>query len=272
MIPEPGAKETAHATIIEWKDSVAFSFGPPQRNKFCQLVWIRAGEVVALRCIDAEVVELPRFGFVVRSLLVFADGLPLACHQGPAAGHLEVLEGVGCRRLCITEDTGKRMTGDGQLSPSPEYVRRGDLEEVVDGGHDVSDVDELPAHRPPLVFSDAGWPGHDHRDVDPALVGVLLVPLERAVAALGPSPRIVGVAMWSTDLVDPFDGLVWCFEDPVEVLHLVHDAEGTTLLGGAVVGEDDEERVVQFSNSAETVDEATDLVVGVVEKGGKGFL
>ena len=236
MIPEPGTKETAHATIIEWEDSVAFGFGPPQRNKFCQLVWIRAGEVVALRCIDAEVVELPRFGFVVRSLLVFADGLPLACHQGPAAGHLEVLEGVGCRRLCITEDIGKRVTCDGQLAPASEHVRGSDLEEVVDGGHDVSDVGELPAHRPPLTFFDTGWPGHDHRDVDPALVGVLLVPLERAVAALGPSPRIVGVAMWSTDLVDPFDGLVWCFEDPVEVLHLVHDAEGTTLLGGAVVG------------------------------------
>ena len=51
-------------------------------------------------------------------------------------------------------------------------------------------------------------PVHDERDVDPALVGVLLVPLEGGVAGLGPAPRVVGVAVGPADVVDPLDRLV----------------------------------------------------------------
>ncbi len=112
----------------------------------------------------------------------------------------------------------------------------------------------------------------DQRHVDTTLVGVLLVPLERRVPALGPAPRVVGVAVGTTDVVDPVDRLVGGLEDAVEELHLVHDAERAALLGRAVVGEHDEDRVVELTHRAQAVDQPADLVVGVVEERGEGLL
>ena len=116
-------------------------------------------------------------------------------------------------------------------------------EGLVDGGGDVVDVVELVAQIAP--GGDAVRPVHDERDVDAAFVGVLLVPLERCVAGLGPAPRVVRVAVGPADVVDPLDGLVGGLDHEVEVLHLVHDAERPALLAGSVVRQQDEERVVE---------------------------
>ena len=68
------------------------------------------------------------------------------------------------------------------------------------------------------------------------------------------------------------DRLVGRLEDAVEELHLVEDAERPALLARAVVGEDEHERVVELAGRGEVVDEATDLVVGVVEERGERLL
>ena len=103
-------------------------------------------------------------------------------------------------------------------------------------------------------------------------MGVLLVPLERRVAGLGPAPRVVGVAVGAADVVDPSDGLVGSLQDHVEVLHLVHDAELAALLAGAVVRQQDDHGVVELAEPLEVVDEAADLGVGVLQEGGEGLL
>ena len=108
--------------------------------------------------------------------------------------------------------------------------------------------------------------------MDAALVGVLLVPLERGVAGLGPTPRVVGVAVGPADVVDPLDGLVGCLQDHVEVLHLVHDAELATLLAGPVVGQQHDHRVVEDAELLEFVEESSDLGVGVLEESGERLL
>ena len=69
-----------------------------------------------------------------------------------------------------------------------------------------------------------------------------------------------------------FDRFVGGLEDPVEELHLVHDAVGPAFLRGAVVGEHDEHRVVELAHVAQAVDEPSDLVVGVVEERGERLL
>jgi hypothetical protein len=56
------------------------------------------------------------------------------------------------------------------------------------------------SRSPPV--GDAVGPVHDQRHVDAAFVGVLLVPLERGVAGLGPTPRVVGVAVGPADVVE----------------------------------------------------------------------
>ncbi len=103
-------------------------------------------------------------------------------------------------------------------------------------------------------------------------MGVLLVPLERRVAALRPTPRVVGVAVRATDVVDPLHRFVRRLEDAVEELHLVHHPVRPALLRGAVVGQDHHDRVVEPAEVAQSVDEPADLVVGVVEERGERLL
>ena len=79
-------------------------------------------------------------------------------------------------------------------------------------GRDVDHVVELVAQAPRAV-GDARRPVHDERHVHAAFVGVLLVPLERRVAGLGPAPGVVGVAVRSADVVEALHRLVGRLED-----------------------------------------------------------
>ena len=49
---------------------------PPQVDQVPQAFGVGVGEVVALRPVVVEVIELPRLGVVVGALGVFADCLP----------------------------------------------------------------------------------------------------------------------------------------------------------------------------------------------------
>ena len=51
------------------------------------------------------------------------------------------------------------------------------------------------------------------------------------------------MAVRPADVIDPIDGVVRRLEDAVEELHLVHNTEGSALLGGTIVGEHNEEDV-----------------------------
>ncbi len=164
------------------------------------------------------------------------------------------------------------MPGHRELLDPSVHPGRGDAHEFVDRRSDVGDEGELIAPGSGRIAGDPFGPVHHHRHVDPAFVGVLLVPLERGVAALRPAPRVVGVAVRAADVVDALDGLVGRLEDPVEELHLVHDPERTALLRCAVVRQHDEHGVVELSEPSQSVDEATDLIVGVVEERGEGLL
>ena len=113
---------------------------------------------------------------------------------------------------------------------------------------------------------------HDERHVHATFVGVLLVPLKGRVAGLRPTPRVVGVTVGPTDVVDALDRFVGCFQDHVEELHLVHNAKGATLLAGAVVGHQEDQRVVELTESLQFVHEAAELFVGVLQESGVGLL
>ena len=122
------------------------------------------------------------------------------------------------------------------------------------------------------TLADGAGPVHDERNVNTPFMGVLLVPLERSVARLGPAPRVVRVAVGTADVIDAGDGLVRRLDEEVEELHLVEHSERTALLTGSVVGEHDEQGVVESPLGLDGIDEATDLGVGVLDEGGKGLL
>ena len=180
------------------------------------------------------------------------------CTRGPAEAAGSVSSGA------------QRASGHGHLLETAVDGGRLDAHHVVDGGDDVAHVVELVAHRTGVV--DHRRPVDDHGHVDAALVGVLLVPLERRVAGLGPSPRVVGVAVGPADVVEAADGLVGRLHQEVEELHLVQHAERSALLAGPVVRQQEDQGVVELAERVELVDQPADLVVGVVQEGGEGLL
>ena len=86
------------------------------------------------------------------------------------------------------------------------------------------------------LICNASRPMHDQRYVHSALMRVLLVVLERSVTGLRPTPRVVRVAMWTTDVVDAPNCFLGSLEQEVEELHLMHNSEGAALLACTVVG------------------------------------
>ena len=60
-------------------------------------------------------------------------------------------------------------------------------------------------------------------------------------------------------IIEPFDGLIGVLFDTLEELHLVEYAAGSALLGGPVVGGDDDQGVVELADLFEERDQAADL-------------
>ena len=265
----PGEEELDRA-VVERQDPLVLSLDPPQRDQLGQLLGHGLGEVVALGAVDVVVVELPGVLVERHALGVAGDRLPSVGDDRPVAEHLVVLHQLGCGSSRIVERVPHRLSADRHLLVAAVDVRGGDPEEVVDRGDDVVDVVELVADGSSV--GDLGRPVDDEGHVDPALMGVLLVPLERGVAGLGPAPRVVGMAVGATDVVEPLDRFVRRLDDHVEVLHLVHDAERTTLLAGPVVGQQKNQRVVELTELLEVVDEPADLGIGVLEERGERLL
>ncbi len=264
--------EELEGAVVEGEHPVTLRLAPPQRRQLLESLGLGVGQVGALGGIGGEVVELPGLGIEVGPREVSAHGLPTTGDQRPAPAVLEVLERVGRRSRCVVEDLSEGAAGHRELLDPVVDLGSLDVDQVVDRRRDVGDMDELSAQAAALVWIDAGGPVDDEGNVDAALVGVLLVPTERGVAGLGPPPRVVGVAVRPTDVIDALHGLLGRLEDAVEELHLMHHAVGPALLGRAVVGEDHEDGVVESAETSEAVHEPTDLGVGVVEEGGERLL
>ena len=80
------------------------------------------------------------------------------------------------------------------------------------------------------------------------------------------------MAVRTADGVEPLHRFVHILAQAIEVAHLVEHACRAAFLTGAVVGHRDEDGVVQLPQPRQRVDVATEVVVGVVEEGRKGFL
>ena len=162
---------------------MSLGFGPPQVDQLGQPGGLAVGKVRALRGIGAEVVQLPRLGVEIITLVVLRDCFPPAAvtlgDQRPAAGVLEVLQRVRCRGRRILEHGDERVSGDRHLVDSPVGVGWRDTKQFVDRRDDVGDVDELRPLRAGLVGTEPVGPVHDHRHMHTTLVGVLLVPPKR---------------------------------------------------------------------------------------------
>ena len=115
-------------------------------------------------------------------------------------------------------------------------------------------------------------PVRDQRDAHAAAVRVLLVPAQRRVADLRPAPGIVGRAAQPADLGEVRLHLVGILRPPHEEARLVGLAARAAFLRRAVVGHQQDDRVVELVRGLQVIDQPADLRVGVIEEGGERFL
>ena len=119
------------------------------------------------------------------------------------------------------------------------------------------------------VCLDLCGPGDDHRIGRAALVARVALPhLERRVERPGPAGRIVVVGLRAAEVVDVLERLLDRVGQAVEDLVLVHRAVRAAFAGGAVVGDEHDQRVVELAALLEVVEHPPELVVGVAQEAG----
>ena len=197
---------------------------------------------------------------------------PAVVVQALHAQHLEILGAVARRRVepagVVVEGIGEANTLDRLLCDAVDLDRRRDAGELEQRRHDVDDVVELPADA--ALVLDLGRPGDRHAVLGPAEEGRdLLGPLERRVEGPGPRDGVVRVGLVVAPLVVVRHVFGSGRIDAVERQHLVPGAHRRALGRSAVVAADvDDDRIVELAHVVDSLDDATDLVVGVGEVGG----
>ena len=128
--------------------------------------------------------------------------------------------------------------------------------------HQVDNVPRLAFERAAAGY--AGRPMRDKRRGDPALVGIVLVEPEGRVAGICPA-RPVTVIRPRLAHSFKFRALV---QDVLRTA-LGVEAPRVPFRTGAVVGEEDDERVIQLSIGAQVIEQTADVAVHDVHHGGE---
>ncbi|CAB4713163.1 unannotated protein [freshwater metagenome] len=258
--------------VVERQDVVLLRLGEEERLQLGQPLGVIGGDVAGLGPVRRGVVELPAVLVERRQLdltdgprrAVLGDGGPAFVVDPAVAVHLEVLRHVLLGRGAVAQARRHRGALDRVLRDAVDRggVRQsGDLE---DRRGDVDDVVPLVPHR--AGVGDAGRPVHDEAVAGAAVVGGdLLGPLVGRVHGQCPADVVVRVRRRPADVVELLEDAVGRVGQAVETQHLVERALDAALAGGAVVAEDvEDDGVVELAEPLDLVDEAADLLVGVL--------
>ena len=283
-------RSTSHAfehRAVDRHHAVLAGLGPPPTDHFDHLVAVVGGHVLGFRVVGGEVVELPVVGLdlaqdrpidraaVVATLLgrlgegrtgPGADGAPSVVVDRSVTEHLVVLGVVTSRRLAVVEGVGKAHALDRCLRHPPDRGRGPDAEGVQDGRHQVNGVAVLGADL--TSCGDLGRPRHDAGVGGAAAVGLALPAPERRVPRVGPSPGVVVEHVGAAQLVESLEVLLDRLRHVVEEHHLVERSDRAALRARAVVGDEDEQGVVELADLLQEVDHPSELVIGVADEPG----
>ncbi len=149
-------------------------------------------------------------------------------------------------------------------------VGAGSPHHFEDGRDDVDDVVILVSDRAGVL--DLRGPGDDERVGVAARVRVLLPALQRRVAGHRPAHRIVRVGGGAARIVELLEHLLDRVREVVAVAIGVQCAVRQSLLGRAVVGHQDDERVVADSHLIERGEHPAELMIRVFDKPGEDLL
>src|SRR5947209_5329175 len=113
---------------------------------------------------------------------------------------------------------------------------------------------------------DAFGPAHNQRVADTAVIAIALPHLERRVEGHRPAGGIMIVRQRTAQHIQVLEVLLQAIWNAVGYFVLVDRTVRTTLAAGAVIGDHDDERILELAQLLQEVDDPADLVVGVTEE------
>ncbi len=198
--PHGGAEELRGVAVVERQDAMPLGLLPPEVGERRQLPRVGRRQVLVLREILGEPVELPAVLVERRAGRVMGHRLPAVRNDAAVAEHLEVLRAAFDRGGRVAERRREADAVQRHLRDAVHLVRRRHADRIEDGRGDVDRVAELAAELAGAL--QPCRPADDQRVAYAAAVGVLLVPLQRRVAGLRPAPGDVAVAVRPADVVE----------------------------------------------------------------------
>jgi len=227
---------------------------------------------VALAAVGLDVKQLPPVLVEIRPAGrrggVHGVGEPALLPDAAGAEHrveLPLLAG-GCIR--IIQGHFDTHPVKGFLRNAPDGRGRCDVQQVVHGRGDVTDVDVVVADF--SVRLDSLGPADDCGVGDAALVrGVAFEQFIGRVERHRPSDRVVVVRLGAAEVVHQLQAFLHGVDVAVEEFDLVDRSVGTALATGTVVGDDHDDRVVELTRLIQIVKDAADLGVGVGQEAGE---
>ncbi len=198
------------------------------------------------------------------------DRLPSAMPDAAMTEHLEVLGRSRSHSRRIGQSRGEAGAMNRHLRNARDDLRCLDVKQIENRGREIDRVAELAANL--AGRAKPGRPVNHQRVAHASAVSILLVPLERRVAGLRPSPGDIAVTVGAADVVETLERGVEVLRDSIEVAHLIEDADRTALLARAIVRHHDQQRIVEQIDLAEECDQPSDLLIGMLEHRRKRFL
>ena len=277
----PRRYETSCDGGVEWQHFVLARLLQEQLLQVFQLLRISRGNVIVLRPVLAQVVELP--SHVIEGILVnwpddlprrpdhFRAGDPAIVIEGVVAHHLEILGVVRGWRVGVGFIPGIRHAHpfNRPLRDAVDHFGGGNAGGLEDGRHDVNDVVELVADA--AQVRNVAWPRNRHSLPSAAEVRRnLLGPSEWRVERPGPAHGHVVVSpVRSPDVVEVLELILDRDLDTVEHGDFVGRANQLAFGARTIVAADiDDERVVELAHVLDSLDHTTNLIVSVGEVGG----
>ena len=129
-----------------------------------------------------------------------SNGLPAVHPDGAMSPHLEVLHALVRRRFGVVKRVDHAVPMDRHLTIAMVATGSRFAKRIEYRRDDVRHMVELVANLP---LGNLLRPADDERYPDPSSIGVALVPAQRCVGDLRPTPRHIGPTPRGTDVLDP---------------------------------------------------------------------
>ena len=248
---------------------------PPQGLELGHQLRVLVGDVDGLGEVGRQVEQRPSVGSEVvaagdplaldRELPadVVGRGLPVAVDDRAGPDHLEVLRLARARGPGIVERGPQAGAVDRLLVDAVDHVRGVDAHGVEHGGHQVDGVAELVSHHAGRRRRIAAGPVRDEGGPHTTQPRVALPQPQRRVARPCPTPGIVVVGPEAAEVVDVRQRVGQVVEAVVREAVLVQRPGGPALGAGAVVADQQHQRVVEKRGGPQEVEQSPDLCVGV---------